>query len=115
MPTAHLRGRKLYGKTLKIPQGHRGILVQEQDDTTTIGADNMEDGGRETHNGAQEGKLQAAGEFQDLVIWGQESVADTSSDHYVRGMEEWIEVTSKVIMQSLLVDWYANHCQDTFT
>ena len=55
----------------------------------------MEDGKRETHNGAREGKLQAAGEFQDLVIWGHESVADTSSDHYVRGMEEWIEVTTK--------------------
>lgn len=96
MPTTHLRGRKLYGKTLKIPQGHRGMLVQNQDDTTINGPDNMEECERETHNGTLEGKLQVAGEFQDLVIWGHESIADTSSDHYVRGMEEWIEVTTKV-------------------
>lgn len=56
----------------------------------------MEDGQQKTSDGAREGKLQATGEFQDLVIWGHESVADTSSDHYVRGMEEWIEVSSKV-------------------
>lgn len=96
MPTAHLRGRKLHGKTLKIPLEYRGILVQKEDGPTTKEVDNVEDGQQETPNGAQEDKLEAVGEFQDLVIWGHESVADTTSDHYVRGIGEWIEVSRKV-------------------
>jgi hypothetical protein len=42
------------------------------------------------------GALETKAEFDEIVIWGHESVADTSSDPYVRGVEEWMEVAEKV-------------------
>lgn len=42
------------------------------------------------------GTLETKAEFDEIVIWGHESVADTSSDPYVRGVEEWMKVAEKV-------------------
>ncbi|SPO03201.1 uncharacterized protein DNG_05883 [Cephalotrichum gorgonifer] len=99
-PTAYFRGRKLHGTTVKIPEAFRGVLVQKQDDKPTGQAENtdngLDDGLDEGPDDAPEGRLQTTGEFQDLMIWGHESVADSSSDNYLRGMEEWIEVSNRI-------------------
>lgn len=35
-------------------------------------------------------------EFEDIMIWGHESLPDEMADPYVRGMEEWIQFAEMV-------------------
>lgn len=42
------------------------------------------------------GALEMKAEFDEMMIWGHESVADAASDPYVRGVEEWIKVAEQV-------------------
>ena len=96
MPTAYLRGRKLHGKTVRIPDDYRGILAQRQDDMGANEAERPEGDHPDGQDVAREGEMQIMGEFQDIVIWGHESVAEPSTDHHIRGMEEWMEVSKRV-------------------
>lgn len=101
MPTAYFRGRKLHGRAVTIPEDYRGVLAQKQESAPGNEAEKLEDDQAESLDDTQEGKLQVTGEFQDIMVWGHESVADPSSDHHIRGMEEWMEVSKKV-RQSVL-------------
>lgn len=118
MRTAYFRGRKLHGKTVVIPKGNRGVLVQRQESAVSNEAENPEDDQPDGPDDAQEGKLQITGEFRDMTVWGHESVADSASDCHIRGMEEWMEVSKKVRQHSL---WLltspgprVNHSSDPF-
>lgn len=42
------------------------------------------------------GALRSQGVFDEFVVWGHESVADTSADPYVRSVEEWVGFAEKV-------------------
>jgi hypothetical protein len=44
--------------------------------------------------------MQITAEFDEMVVWGHESVADASSDPYVRSMEEWLQVANQVWLDS---------------
>lgn len=95
MPTAYFRGRKLHGRAVAIPEDYRGVLALKQEITAGKEVEKSEDD-QAVSLDAQEGTLQVAGEFQDMIVWGHESVADPSSDHHIRGMDEWIDVSKKV-------------------
>lgn len=99
---AYLRGRKLYGKTVKLPQGYYGAVASRQkekkdddrpthEDETSLG-DNDGDSEQATPMAA----LRSEGVFDEFVVWGHESVADASADAHVRGIEEWIGFAEKV-------------------
>lgn len=95
--TAYFRGRKLHGTSVAIPADYKGVLVQKQEGTTRSEAEKSEGDETVCLDDAQEGTLQIMGEFQDIIVWGHESVADPSSDYHVRGMAEWMEVSEKVL------------------
>lgn len=57
------------------------------------------------------GALDTKAEFDEMVIWGHESMADTSSDPYVRGIEEWMKVAEKV---RLVCCWKVYSYTDNF-
>ena len=40
-------------------------------------------------------------EFDEVVVWGHEAIADATGDPYVRSVEEWLTVADQVC-QSLL-------------
>lgn len=42
------------------------------------------------------GALEKQAEFEEMVIWGHESMADAVSDPYARGVEEWVHLSSQV-------------------
>lgn len=44
----------------------------------------------------EKGALQVTGEFDELVVWGHETLADASADPYVRSVEEWLQVADQV-------------------
>ncbi|KAI1132413.1 ribonuclease H2, subunit C [Nemania abortiva] len=96
--TAYLRGRKLHGKALKLPEGYRGMVVEQTDaepDTSTNQDEDvevMENAEDKLKVGAMKGKAA----FDELVVWGHESTSDSTVDPYVRGMEEWIAFAEEI-------------------
>ncbi|RGP80112.1 ribonuclease h2 subunit c [Fusarium longipes] len=90
---AYFRGRKLQGKVVKLPEVCRGVVVErvpEQDPETTI-EQSDQDAEQE-----QTGSMQVTAEFDEIVVWGHETVADASVDPYVRSMEEWLQLADKI-------------------
>lgn len=93
--TAYFRGRKLQGKSVKLPEGHRGVVAvasaaeepsRPAEDAGVIDLD------AET----PQGSLQVQAEFDEMVVWGHETTADASADPYLRGAEEWLALAEKV-------------------
>lgn len=95
---AYFRGRKLHGKALRVPAGYQGVVVDKTDPPKphVPGPDEPEVIDLEAEDEMPLGALETKAEFDEVVIWGHESVADTSSDPYVRGVEEWMKVAEKV-------------------
>lgn len=91
---AYFRGRKLYGKTVKLPESYKGVVVEKSDKIESRRPEedeDMEDAEPQPELGAMDVKA----EFDEIVIWGHESTAD-SSDPYVRSIEEWLAVAEQV-------------------
>lgn len=42
------------------------------------------------------GALEAQAEFDELVIWGHETMAEAGSDPYARGVDEWMQLSAQV-------------------
>lgn len=97
---SHFRGRELHGKALKVPEGYRGTIVEKKEapKPETRRLDQPEE---VIDLEAEEeelplGALEAQAEFDELVIWGHEAMADAASDPYARGVEEWIQFSEQV-------------------
>lgn len=45
---------------------------------------------------AEAGTMQVTADFDEMVVWGHEAVADAAGDPYVRSIEEWLQVSEKV-------------------
>ncbi|KAI1815364.1 ribonuclease H2, subunit C [Poronia punctata] len=82
--TAYMRGRKLQGKTVKLPEGYHGTIVEKTEPKPDSNNSSIDE--EEPQVGAMRGKAT----FDELVIWGHESTADAGADPHVRGIEEWI-------------------------
>lgn len=95
---AYFRGRKLHGKALRVPEGYRGVVVDKTDPPKPQPPrpDETEVVDLDAEDEMPLGALDTKAEFDEVVIWGHESMADTSSDPYVRGVEEWMKVAEKV-------------------
>lgn len=95
---AYFRGRKLHGNALKVPEGYRGVVVDktEPPEPRAPRPDEPEVVDLDAEDEMPLGTLDTKAEFDEIVIWGHESMADTSSDPYVRGVEEWMKVAEKV-------------------
>ncbi|KAH6607945.1 ribonuclease h2 subunit c [Trichoderma cornu-damae] len=97
--TAYLRGRKLQGKTAPLPANYRGLVLQRKDDeqrtaerpdVVVIGEDGDEG------SAPMLGTMRAMTEFDKMVVWSHDTIADASSDPYLRGVEEWLQVADSV-------------------
>ncbi|TLD24171.1 hypothetical protein PspLS_06772 [Pyricularia sp. CBS 133598] len=95
--TAFFRGRKLHGKTVKVPEGYKGVVVEKgpEDGPTETREDEPETIDVDAEEKAAITKLDSKAEFEEMVIWGHESTADASSDPYVRGVEEWVALAGQ--------------------
>ncbi|KAK3324756.1 ribonuclease H2 non-catalytic subunit-domain-containing protein [Cercophora scortea] len=94
--TAYFRGRKLCGKTVKLPKGYRGVVAAK---TTASDDDNNTHQHSEDDDDADKpetSSLQVEAEFDDMVIWNHEVAPDVAADPYVRGMEEWLALAGQI-------------------
>jgi ribonuclease H2 subunit C len=80
-----------------LPEDYRGIVVERvpQQDPKTAVEEHVVDLDAEEE---QIENMQITAEFDEMVVWGHEAVADASADPYVRSMEEWLQVADKVCM-----------------
>jgi hypothetical protein len=95
---AYFRGRKLYGKQLKVLKGYRGVVVSSTDRILPKSNPAVEE-----ENQAEEPDvriMEEHSEFDDIMLWGHESLPDDNTDPYVRGMEEWIAFAEQVCSPS---------------
>ncbi|KAI9724056.1 MAG: hypothetical protein M1812_000774 [Candelaria pacifica] len=116
---SYFRGRKLYGKSVKTPEGYRGKgptaaigqrLTSVGIVATTTETKLPENSNRdkisdvsnrdvrmsEDDEDGDEAESEAAkileenAAFDEIVVWGHEAVPETESDPYIKGMDEWI-------------------------
>ncbi|KAH7354955.1 ribonuclease H2, subunit C [Rhexocercosporidium sp. MPI-PUGE-AT-0058] len=100
---AYFRGRKLHGKTLKIPSKYRGVVVEKTErvlpkvEGTAMQGDGAEGEGDEEEDAEVEVKImeEQAG-FEEIVVWGHEVLPDGMADPYVRGVEDWITFAESI-------------------
>ncbi|CAK7273327.1 hypothetical protein SEPCBS119000_005598 [Sporothrix epigloea] len=107
--TAYLRGRKLHGKTVKLPAGYRGVVGVRRDSPREAAQANGTAEPKEivdvdatpAEQEAQRlrmdtGQLDVLADFDEFVVWGHQSTADASTDAYVRSMQEWIALSEEI-------------------
>lgn len=82
--TVHFRGRKLLGKTVKLPEGYEGVVLKKAEKTLPVKRED-EDGEEPVEVKIMEQK----GKFEELVVWGHEALPD-EEDAYRKGIEEWV-------------------------
>ncbi|RSL55546.1 hypothetical protein CEP54_009281 [Fusarium duplospermum] len=94
---AYFRGRKLHGKTVKLPEQCRGVVVERRDKEQQPAAEEsvvvVDDDETEKE---PVGAMHVTADFDEMVIWGHETVADAAEDPYIRGMEEWLQVAGQI-------------------
>ncbi|KAJ4392639.1 hypothetical protein N0V85_006912 [Neurospora sp. IMI 360204] len=121
LKVSYFRGRKLHGKTLPLPEGYKGVVaskapkqereeekkkarlpeqmsfVMDNDNEPEVVDLEAEDGG--SGQGSEPevgGGMEIQAEFEEVVVWGHENLADAGGDAYVRGVEEWIAFANKI-------------------
>ncbi|KAK4202823.1 ribonuclease H2, subunit C [Triangularia verruculosa] len=87
---AYFRGRKLKGKSVALPEGYKGVVAISSLPDQNVDADVI-DLEKDSH-----GKLEVQAEFDEVVVWGHESLADAGADGYVRSLEEWVGVAGAI-------------------
>ena len=112
--TAYFRGRKLRGRTVKLPEGYEGVVLQKTEQALSTPAHQatggpggalaeqlrrMEEGDDldedEEMEGVEDGReveakvMETKATFNEIVVWGHEMVPE-DEDVYVKGVEEWI-------------------------
>ncbi|KAI0131813.1 ribonuclease H2 non-catalytic subunit-domain-containing protein [Xylariales sp. AK1849] len=104
MKTAYFRGRKLHGKTISLPEGYYGSVVEKGETRREVPAqDELDDDVevQEMPEAIEVAPLNGKAHFDDIVVWGHESTADASADPYVRSIEEWISFADQIHSYSL--------------
>ncbi|KAI5362834.1 Putative ribonuclease H2, subunit C [Septoria linicola] len=102
----HLRGRKLRGKQVKLPEGYTGVvakkteklLPQQQPAVSRDGEDEEDE--EESSMPAEVKVMEQVGSFGEIMVWAHEAVPE-SEDVYVKGIEEWIGFAESVSACSL--------------
>lgn len=83
---------------LKVPEGYRGIIVEKKEAAEPQAPSNEEPEviDVDAEDDVPIGALETRAEFDEMMIWGHESTADASSDPYVRGVDEWMQLAEQV-------------------
>ena len=90
---------------MKLPELCHGVVVERRDDKPVARPETEVPEDEELSDPV--GTMRITADFDELVVWGHETVADAAEDPYVRSMEEWLQVADKVWCESLFGGtWY---------
>ena len=108
MLESYFRGRKLRGRDVKVPAGWKGVVVQDNGALQQKIRRGGVDEDVEDNEGEEEGEvkiLEELGGFDEIVVWGHESVGGAGDDSFVRGLEEWVGFSEAVSSPFLWDFW----------
>ncbi|KAF1985036.1 hypothetical protein K402DRAFT_422334 [Aulographum hederae CBS 113979] len=96
--TSYFRGRKLRGKTLKIPEGYQGSVLDvtesvllEHPSTSNVDEEEQEEGDEQEDEKPVDVKVaEEVSKFDEIVVWNHEFLPDMMEDPFAKGMQEWI-------------------------
>ncbi|KAI1383655.1 ribonuclease H1 small subunit [Hypoxylon trugodes] len=99
--TAYIRGRKLHGKSVKLPEGYYGSVVEKSapkkpEEPRREDLDEDVEIQEEPEDQLEVGGMQGKATFDEFTIWGHEALANASEDPYLRSMEEWISFAEQI-------------------
>ncbi|KAL2121605.1 hypothetical protein VTJ04DRAFT_5632 [Mycothermus thermophilus] len=102
--TAYFRGRKLCGKTVKLPDGYRGVVAvpTSSDNSQTVEVIDLEAADADGGMPAAQSSLVVQAEFDEMVLWGHDVAVDAvdgeagASDPYMRAVGEWVAVAERI-------------------
>ncbi|KAF2494324.1 hypothetical protein BU16DRAFT_540802 [Lophium mytilinum] len=95
--TAFFRGRKLKGRTVKIPEGYKGVVLDITDKAAPQ-PKKVQNEGRADDEGDNEEEedpvdvkaVEELATFEEIVVWGHEAAPANTEDPYAKGVHEWI-------------------------
>ncbi len=85
---------------MKLPTGYRGVVVDKVPDAAdapkhvVTEIDDETDEVRDVQPAPSSMRVRA--EFDEVVVWGHEALADAATDPYVRSVEEWLQVSAQI-------------------
>ena len=85
---AYLRGRKLQGRAVKLPDGYEGKVTHNDGVQHAERRDAMYDDDAEEEQ-EEVGILNEVGTFDEVVVWGHGDVVE-DDDSFVKGVTEWV-------------------------
>ena len=105
MKTSYFRGRKLHGRTIKLPPNYLGSILRTTvtNATSTVSdsarrkisdieeSDEMEDDEEQV----EERLAEELARFEEFTVWDHEALPP-AEDPYVMGVEEWIGLAEAV-------------------
>lgn len=98
--TAYFRGRQLQGRSIKVPEGYRGAVVERHEPLSNGAHPPPEElDGVDAEQDEKEvamGRIETKAEFDEVVVWGHGAAVDAATDPYIRGVEEWLAVSEQV-------------------
>lgn len=95
--TAYLRGRKLKGNSIGLPESCRGVILERKADE--LHQDHAHGDNDDMVALESVGTMEVAAEFENVVVWSHEEIPNASGDLHVRNLQEWITMADKVSRQ----------------
>lgn len=106
--TAYFRGRKLRGRTLKVPDGYQGVVLEKSERSLPQKAPHAEQLRRMEEDEDEEMEAEVPvdvkmmdqkARFDEIMVWGHEAVPE-DDDVYVKGVQEWISLAEAVFLST---------------
>jgi hypothetical protein len=109
----YFRGRKLQGKAVALPEKYRGVMLEREakPENRPISEESMEVVTIEDNDEIERQTFRTTAEFDEVMVWGHETIADATGDPYVRSVEEWLTVADQVCRCALGFMPCADNCR----
>ena len=89
-----MRGRRLLGKEIALPEGYEGVVVKDKGVALPSGKQRSceivdLDDENEIEEEVEVRMFEEVGSFDNVMLWDHEKVAE-GDDAFVKGLSEWI-------------------------
>lgn len=91
----HFRGRRLKGRSIKIPNRYQGLVVKATEKTFVEPAPIVDDDDEEPELPDPIKIVEEVSSFQEMVVWGHDQ-DPVSDNNFVKGIEEWISFAEAI-------------------
>ncbi|KAF2103385.1 ribonuclease H1 small subunit [Rhizodiscina lignyota] len=103
--TVYFRGRKLRGRTIKLPEGYEGHILKTTEtrlpQNEPLPQIPPEDANGDDDEGEEDTLVDVKvvediGTFEHITVWGHDAVPGEEEDPYARGIKEWIGLAEAI-------------------